>query len=146
MPTQPEAFLEPLNMSGPRPCARSLQKRPCATLVRLVGRTTNTDFFPTLDWDTPRPAVLVGTTNTDSPPPGRTLLPAVLTLLVLFFNTLLPSSFSSSVSNRLQQLGNEGFARTTGIKNGTLLKHRQTSFRKRTNAKSQPVKKLVVHK
>ena len=40
-----------------------------------------------------------------------------------------------------QQLGDEGFARTTGIKNGTLLKHWQTSFHKRTNAKSQPVRK-----
>ena len=36
-------------------------KKPCATLVRLVGHTTNTDFFPVLGWDTPRSAVLVGT-------------------------------------------------------------------------------------
>ena len=41
------------------------------------------------------------------------------------------------------QLGDGGFARTTGILKKNFPK---ASFSKRTNAKSQPVKKLVVHK
>ena len=44
MPTGPEAFLEPLCVSGQRLCARTHLKRPCATLARLVGRVTNTDI------------------------------------------------------------------------------------------------------
>ena len=42
--------------------------------------------------------------------------------------------------NRPQQLGDKGFVRITGIKNGTPLKHWQTCFCKKTNMKSQPVK------
>ena len=44
---------------GPTP--GTTWKRPYATIVRLVGRTTNTDFLPALGWDISRSAVLVGT-------------------------------------------------------------------------------------
>ena len=41
-----EAFLELLGMSGLWPCTQThLKKWPCATLVWLVGQTTNTDFL-----------------------------------------------------------------------------------------------------
>ena len=63
-----EAFLMLLGVSGLRPP----KTRPCATLIQLVGRTTNTDFLPiewsvcttlweALGWDTLRSDVLVGT-------------------------------------------------------------------------------------
>ena len=102
-----------------------------------MGRTTNTNFLPALESDSFR----------------RILLPAVLTILFCIY--VLLSQYTCSTyflffcvfflaPNRPQQLGNEGFARNTGIKKGSLLIHRQTSSRKRTNAKSQPVKKLVV--
>ena len=41
MSTEPEAFLEPLGMSGLRPCAYTHLKKLCVTLVRSVERTTN---------------------------------------------------------------------------------------------------------
>ena len=41
-PTSPEAFLKLPDGSGPWPCARKHLKRPCALLVRIVGRSTNT--------------------------------------------------------------------------------------------------------
>ena len=66
MPTGPEAFLEPLAVSGLRLCARTCIKKLCATLVRSVGRIL-------------LPAVL-------------TLL---FSIYVLFFNTLVPSTLSS---------------------------------------------------
>ena len=72
MPTGPEAFLELSGMSVLRPCTLTHLKSPCAILVRLVGRTTNTDFLPAewsvyttlweaLCWDTLRSAALVST-------------------------------------------------------------------------------------
>ena len=49
MPTWPEAFLELPDVCGLRPCDRThLKKRPCATLVRLVGRMTNIGAFFTM--------------------------------------------------------------------------------------------------
>ena len=45
MPTGSDAFLKPLDVSGLRPCARTYLKRHCATLVWLVGRTTNTNLM-----------------------------------------------------------------------------------------------------
>ena len=41
MLTEPKAFLETPSVSGLRPCARIHLERPCATLVWLVGRSTN---------------------------------------------------------------------------------------------------------
>ena len=66
-------------------------KKPCATFVRSEGRTANTDFLPAVSPDSF----------------GRTLLLAVLTLsfciyvlfFLFFFNTLVPSTFSSYVSS-----------------------------------------------
>ena len=40
----PEAFLEPLDACGLWSCARTHLKRPCAAVVRLVGRMTNTKY------------------------------------------------------------------------------------------------------
>ena len=42
MPKGPETFWGMLGGSGLRPCSRTHLKRPCAILVRLVGRPTNT--------------------------------------------------------------------------------------------------------
>ena len=46
MPTRPEAFFKPPGVSELQPCARTDLKRPCDTLFRLVGHTTNTYFLP----------------------------------------------------------------------------------------------------
>ena len=46
MPTRPEVFWGMLGVSGLRSCTRThLKKRPCATLARLVGCTTNAIGF-----------------------------------------------------------------------------------------------------
>ena len=42
MPTKPEEFLEPSGAFGLWPCTRTYLKILCATLVWLVGRSTNT--------------------------------------------------------------------------------------------------------
>ena len=42
MPTEPEVFLKILGACALRPCAQTHLKKPCAILIRLVGRKTNT--------------------------------------------------------------------------------------------------------
>ena len=64
VPTRPEAFLEPPEQSGLQSCARTHQSRSCDTLVRSVGRTTNTGSLSqqsnlTVFGRTPLPAVLI---------------------------------------------------------------------------------------
>ena len=44
MSTRPKAFLEPPDVCGLLSCPRAHLKRPCATLLRLVGRMTNTSL------------------------------------------------------------------------------------------------------
>ena len=84
MPIGPEVFLELLGVSRLKPSAWTHLKRPCATLIRLMGRTTNTDFFPSVEPDSFRTDTSTCCTNT----------------LILFICSVytIPPTFSSSVS------------------------------------------------
>ena len=42
IPTEPKVFLAMLSACGLRPCGRTHQKRPCATLACSMGRATDT--------------------------------------------------------------------------------------------------------
>ena len=52
------AFLESLGVSGPRACAQTHLKRPCATLVRLAGRSSNIPWSATISRCRSRCAVI----------------------------------------------------------------------------------------
>ena len=48
----PKAFLEPPGVSELQPCAHTHpKKKPCTTLVRSLGRTTNNAFLPAVEPD-----------------------------------------------------------------------------------------------
>ena len=183
MPTGPEAFLEPLAVSGVRPCSRIHKKK--RLVLHSSGRWKFTKLLASM-WHkaiwkghpmrleltrvgllvelanhyTTRGAPLVRsigwTTNSSQTWLfERILQSTVQTLLFCIYVLFIQYTYSTYflffrvfflAPNRPEQLGDKGFAMTTGIKKGTLLKHWQTSFRERTNAKSQPEKKLVVHK
>ena len=81
----PEVFLELLGVSGLRPCIKPTKERLCATLIRLVGCMTNTNFLPAVKPDSFGPTLL------------STVLALLFCIVVVCIQYTCSTNFSSSV-------------------------------------------------